>query len=106
MFLFLLPKQVKGLNHRLNTMDVAEEMYKSQLSEERQRADRMDMEAAEFKRNVARLQMDSDKLEQDTTVLKGVNADLMQALKEAEDRVSAGSHKIRDHNRIISLQYI
>lgn len=80
--------QVKGLNHRLNAMDVAEETYKIQLREERERADQNDMEAADLRRTVARLQMDNDKLEQEAMIMKGVQSSQSQALKEAEDRVS------------------
>lgn len=83
----MLSVQVKGLNHRLNVMDAAEETYKMQLASERDRAAQAEYEATEYKRNVARLQMDNDKLEHDLEYLRHDQQQLLQQLKEMEDRV-------------------
>ena len=84
-------RQVKGLNHRLNVMDAAEETYKQQLTSERDRAAQAETEASEYKRNVARLQMDNEKLDQDVSYYRGSTQQLTQQLKEAEDRVRSWS---------------
>lgn len=68
-------------------MDAAEENYKMQLDLERDRAATADTENSELKRNVARLQMDTEKYEQDVSMLQADNNALAQMLKEAEDRV-------------------
>ena len=80
---------MKGLNHRLNMMDAAEDTYKTQLTEQRDLAAAMDNESAELRRSVARLQMDNEKLEQDSAMITTRSEALAQALKEAEDRVSS-----------------
>ena len=69
-------------------MDAAEETYKQQLAAERDRASQFETEASEYKRNVARLQMDNEKLDNDVGMLRSDNVQLAQELKEAEDRVN------------------
>ncbi|XP_067941748.1 tropomyosin isoforms c/e-like isoform X2 [Watersipora subatra] len=82
-----LLNEVKTLNHRLSTMDTAEDVYKQQLGSERERADLLENMAAEYKRNVDRLQMDNEKLDHDVAMLRADNVLLAQQLKETEDRV-------------------
>ena len=75
-------------------MDATEEAYKTQLSIEKDNATQFETAAAEFKRNVDRLQMDNDKLEHDADVMKSDNIQLAQQLKEAEDRVRNRSNRL------------
>lgn len=92
--------QVKGLNHRLNVMDAAEETYKQQLTSERDRAAQYEVESTEYRRNVARLQMDNEKLDQDVSLLRSDCVQLAQQLKEAEDRVRRHLECNKNHMKL------
>lgn len=53
-----------------------------------------DMMAQDFKRTVARLQMDNDKLEKDLDTFAEKERSYLHQMKETEDRVRAEAHKL------------